>query len=77
MAKRLNLALDERRATEIRDLFIRMRTLGLGTTTFNLQLVGEEKMDVFLVKGNGSEALTYISEVRGKKHVPVVEIKTE
>lgn len=57
-----------------------MRTLGLGTTRFNLQLVGEDeeedKMDVFLVEGNGSEALTYIEEVRGKKHVPVVEIKT-
>ena len=75
MAQRLNLALDERRKTDIRDLFIRMRHAKVGTAVFNLELSDKSNIDVFLVEGDGSEALSYIEEVAAKKHVPVVEIK--
>ena len=75
MAQRLHLALDERRKKEIRELFIRMRHAKVGTALFNLELRDESTIDVFLVEGDGSEALKYIEEVAAKKHVPVVEIK--
>lgn len=70
-----NIALDERRREDIRELFIRMRVAGVGTPSFNLQLADGESLDIFLVDGDGSRALTYIKEVTGKKHVPVISIK--